>query len=53
MLYVSNLYYVIIFVIMENALLKRLEVSKERLAQIDQELLDENIIRDMDVEMID
>ena len=32
---------------MENALLKRLEVSKERLAQIDQELLDENIMRDM------
>ncbi len=47
MLYVSNIYYVIIFVNMENALLKRLEVSKERLAQIDQELLDENIMRDM------
>ena len=47
MLYVSNIYYDIIFVIMENALLKRLEVSKERLAQIDQELLDENIMRDM------
>lgn len=47
MLYVSNIYYDIIFVIMENALLKRLEVSKERLAQIEQELLDENIMRDM------
>ena len=47
MLYVSNIYYDIIFVIMENALLKRLEVSKERLTQIDQELLDENIMRDM------
>ena len=39
--------YDIITRVMEQVLKKRLEVSKERLAQIDEELADENITRDI------